>query len=271
MTEILRTRPSTALKRFLYECEELGGIDVDLVSRVAKTTIEYLGSKASIRSAMSPTQELERRWYEALDRGIRDYGVYDSDLYLADLWACWVVYSRQRILSCQKATSLEPAGVLADVGDVSRVVDLGCGFGYTTASWKEIYPEADVVGTNLDGLQWRLAARNATRYAFRLVHTVEEIDARADLVFASEYFEHFERPVDHLNEVLDALAPRALLIANAFGTRSIGHFYEYDVDGKLLDGKATSRRFNDALRGRGYEKVRTNLWNARPAYWRRAT
>lgn len=268
---ILRAPPSRGFQQFLYECSIRGGIDTALVSRVAKRTIIYLHSKASVRDEMSPTQELENRWYAALWRGERDYAVYDSDLYLADLWACWVVYSRARILGVEKASSFAPAGILADVGKVERVVDLGCGFGYTTAAWKELYPNADVIGTNVAGVQWDLAERNAFRHRFRLARTVEQIDAATDLVFASEYFEHFERPILHLNEVLDALRPRALLIANAFGTRSIGHFDRYQIGTEWLDGKATSRRFNDVLRSRGYEKVRTTLWNARPSYWRITT
>lgn len=268
MSGVLKANPAQAIHDFLRECQAQRSIDVELVYRVAMTTLKYLKATAKVRAQLRPNQELESRWYAGLDAGQPDWGVYDTDLYLADLWACWVVYSRQRMIAVQQPGSLPPVGVLRDIGPVERVADLGCGFGYTTSAWKELYPYADVVGTNLDGIQMRLAQARSARFGFRLVTDVSGVGAPVDLVFASEYFEHFPRPVDHLTEVLDALTPKALLIANAFGTRSIGHFHEYGVGGEMLDGKTTSRRFNSELRQRGYVKVKTKLWNARPSYWK---
>ena len=68
--------------------------------------------------------------------------------------------------------------------------------------------------------------------------------------------------------MLDALHPRALLIANTFGTRSIGHFHRYTIAGQGVAGTLASRLFNAHLRHRGYTKVKTGMWNQRPAYWR---
>jgi hypothetical protein len=75
--------------------------------------------------------------------------------------------------------------------------------------------------------------------------------------------------VDHQIDVLDTLKPRALLIANAFGSQSIGHFPSYKVKGHSLDPKSTSRAFSDELRSRGYNQVKMNVWNNRPTYWKR--
>lgn len=253
---------------FLRECEAQE-CDVALIEQVATETIQYLRSPALARAEMRPNQALEQRWYASLAAGSPDWSVYDSDLYLADLWACWVVYSRGRLIAIQRPRSLPPSGVLGDIGVVGRVVDLGCGTGYTTSAWSELYPKADVVGTNLEGVQMRLARVRGDIFGFRVASDVRQIEAPADIVFASEYFEHFLRPLDHLTEVLDALHPRTLLIANAFGARSIGHFDQYEVGDDLVDGQTTSRRFNNELRRRGYVKVEATLWNSRPSYWRR--
>jgi hypothetical protein len=99
---------------------------------------------------------------------------------------------------------------------------------------------------------------------------ISERPVPADLVFASEYFEHFEEPIAHLVEVVELTRPRALLIANAFSAKSIGHFDEYVVDGRRVSGDVVGRRFNDTLRRIGYSKIETRLWNNRPAYWKRA-
>ena len=47
-----------------------------------------------------------------------------------------------------------------------------------------------------------------------------------DLVFASDYFEHFESPIKHLNEVLK-VNPKLIVVANSFGSVSVGHFNIY--------------------------------------------
>jgi hypothetical protein len=69
--------------------------------------------------------------------------------------------------------------------------------------------------------------------------------------------------------VVEALHPRALLIANTFGPESIGHFRRYRVDGRVEDARVVGKLFNRALGALGYRKVETSLWNDRPAYWKR--
>jgi hypothetical protein len=134
----------------------------------------------------------------------------------------------------------------------------------------ELFPDAEVVGTNVAGCaQYTVAERLGERYRFAMVPTPADVSRTDGLVFASEYFEHFERPVDHLSEVMAALKPTALIINNSFTQPSIGHFPSYGVDEKRLDGDATGRAFNDALRERGYALMDTRLWNHRPAYWKR--
>lgn len=39
------------------------------------------------------------------------------------------------------------------------------------------------------------------------------------------------------------------------------------VDGKQLDGRSTSKVFNDTMRKLGYGKQDLGFWNNRPAYW----
>ena len=107
----------------------------------------------------------------------------------------------------------------------------------------------------------------ADKYNFKIETDLKYIQ-QADLIFASEYFEHFYKPVDHLREVL-SLNPKALIIANAFGTISLGHFIEYEYNGKLYSGKEISKIFNYELIKNGYRKIKTHLWNNRPNYWKK--
>lgn len=148
------------------------------------------------------------------------------------------------------------------------VVDLGCGFGYTTAALKESFPEACVVGTNIrDTLQWKVARKVGLEKGFTVGSSPKDVGKRADLVFASEYFEHFQKPIEHLEDVLHRLEPRSMVIANSFGSRSVGHFDEYLHEGSTISNKAVGRSFNRYLRSKGYRLMETGFWNGRPAVW----
>lgn len=257
---ILEAPTSSVLRWWLSGCANL---DID-VEQLRRDALEATRPHEERRGRV---YELERRWYASLDAGAPDWTVYQDRAYLADLWACWVGYSRKYLVQLRK--SYAPGGVLEELRDVRRVADLGCGCGLSTTALAELFPEAEVVGTNLAGTeQYEIARINGEARGFEVVSELEEV-GHVDLVFASEYFEHFGEPGAHLEDVLDLLRPAALLVASTFGAPSIGHFRSYEVDGRVVPGGSTGRAFNAILRRRGYEAVTTGWWNNRPAYWRR--
>lgn len=266
---VVAVPPKKALPLFLESLSSLGVPDAEDIGRLAARTLALMqGDSAS--QQMLRSGQLMRRWYASLDAGQPDYGVYNSPLYLAELWACWIVYSRKYLLSLHPARNFPPIGIAARMSPVKRIVDLGCGAGYTTSAFRELFPAAEVVGTNISGsIQYRVACKMAEQFGFSMVPTVEDAAGPTTVVFASEYFEHIHSPIEHLYEVVRHLKPRFMLIANAFGTTAIGHFRTYKVGGKLLDGKATQRVFNAEMKRLGYSKIKTKLWNNRPAFWAR--
>lgn len=267
---LLDISPRVGLRMFLYECSLIPSIDVQMVLNVAARTLRYLTGSQAQRELLEAKQTLQQRWYAALTGGAPDWGVYDTDEYLGELWACWVIYSRS-YLRALRVPRPDAAGrtLQSALAPVRSVVDLGCGFGYTTAALTELFPSVPIIGTNLPGVQMRLAQQIARRYGFTVVSTLEAIGQPVDLVFASEYFEHIPEPVDHLADVLRILQPRTLIIANAFTAPSIGHFDTYRVAGQNCSGQQTAKHFNDQLRAAGYQKLHTQLWNNRPTYWQR--
>lgn len=215
--------------------------------------------------------DLENRWYSSLEKDEPDYGVYDDPSYIYDLEKCWKVYSRVYLRDINSPKSLFDKSIISDMEDVKTIVDMGCGLGYTTARLKELFPNADVYGVNLEGSwQYGIAKENGVKNGFSVVSKVEKIGKKIDLIFASEYFEHIEWPVEHLAKILEFGEPKYLLIANSFGTRAIGHFNEYHYDGDLFTPREISSLFNGCLRQHGYSKIKTKLWNQRPAYWKKA-
>jgi len=266
---ILDERPSDSFKIFLKRCSDIPDIDVNIVMNNCIKSMNYYKANKILRGKLKDKQYLETKWYMALKNGEQDYSIYGGDDYLGDIWACWVIYSRSYLRAINNIKSLGNHSVVQDMGNISLVADLGCGFGYTTAGLKQLFPMARVVGTNLPNTkQVIFAEKLSKKYRFEITYDLKKI-GNTDLVFASEYFEHFYEPIKHLQEVLKYLNPEFLLIANAFGADSIGHFPQYKVNNELVSNKDIGRQFNQILKDSGYKKTKTKLWNNRPNYWKK--
>jgi hypothetical protein len=250
------------LDRYLAICASvIPALNVEEAKRLALAATKYYQGNQLARQELSKGQALEQRWYESLANGEPDYGVYDDDFFVSDLWACWVVYSRGYVKAIRK---LAEKGLLPEIASVA---DLGCGAGYTTAALQEVWPAARVIGTNLPRTaQYRIAESIGAEHGFFMSPS---IGRPVDLVFASEYFEHFQRPIEHLRDVIRFGSPRYLVVANSFGSRSIGHFNTYYDAETPYSNKTIGRAFNKLLRDRRYQRVQTGFWNNRPAVWKR--
>jgi hypothetical protein len=270
LMSILNCIRNADLDRYLSRCRTVvPALDVPEAKCLALAAIRYYRGNKEARAELSIEQKLEQYWYGSLEAGKADYSVYDSNVFISELWACWVVYSRGYLRSLRCTNRLgNGISVVERVGKLRKIADLGCGVGYTTAALKELWPEATVYGTNLPGTtQYRIAKMLGQEYCFNVEPCVS---TPVDLVFASEYFEHFERPVEHLRAILDVGQPRYLVVANSFGSRSIGHFNTYLDGNTKISNKAIGRRFNCYLKSRGYQQISTRFWNNRPALYERS-
>lgn len=253
----LRAPAKALYAEFLARCVSVLGPDD--AATVAKMTDRRLRAIRDGTLGGDARDPLERRWYASLAAGAPDYGVYDDLGYVAETWCCWIVYARKYL----RAVADGP--VLAALGPIRSVADVGCGIGYSCAAWREIAPAAEVVGTNFPASpQGRIAASLGALLGFRVQ---PRLTGPADVLFASEYFEHFPAPVDHLAELLEVARPRAVVAASTFGSPSVGHFPTYLVGGSPADGRATSRAFSAILREAGFAKLDTGFWNNRPSVW----
>jgi hypothetical protein len=247
------------LDEYVALCAKAGA-DPAIVKRVSIETLEHLRGKSSERERS--LLELEERWYASLEARAPDFSVYAEDAYLGELWACWIIYSRPHLRAIASKLAIRFCNVRA-------VADLGCGCGLASAALRELFPTARVVGTNFeDTVQMRVARMLGSQYGFDLVSRLEDVGS-VDLVLASEYFEHIPNPIAHWADVARLTQPRYALIANAFGARAIGHFHFYFVDGVWLAADSVGRKFNAQMRADGYAKIKTGLWNERPALWSR--
>lgn len=213
---------------------------------------------------LAPVDALFSRWYASLQAGAPDFTVYADPFYVADIWTCWSKYSRGYVRRLSTAILNGTLGV--NPTTVRRILDLGCGFGYTTAGFRQTFPHATVIGSNLLGTtQAKVATDVGVEYGFAVIG--EDTFPTADLVLASEFFEHIEDPFDYLETVLARVHPRILAAASSFKPLAIGHFNRYRRNGQTLDGAATSRLFGRIMRANGYTAAKTKFWNNRPMVW----
>lgn len=241
-------------------------IDVD-VDSVYTNTLSHIKNIGSCTEEIhSKVSELESYWYstQAINP---DYSVYDDPYYICDIWACWKLASRRYLQNINRPNSLSDMSIVEYMSDVKNILDIGCGTGYTTAGLKELFPDAIVTGTNIkDTVQYRLAEGIGKNRGFTVTDTY---NGHIDLIFASEYFEHFKMPIDHLLEVIEKYSPKYMIIANSFSNTAIGHFDEYVHNDKIYIGKQMTKYFNETMRKLGYEKQKTKCWNDKPNFWQK--
>lgn len=249
---ILDEKPKDILDRFLDAyCSMFPEIN-------KKKALEYIKTQKKF-------EELTEEWYRAIDNNSPSvftyspeaFRVYNDDYYFTDLWTCFIKYSRQYLKNVRKEFVF---------GKGSTIADLGCGVGLTTVAIKQMYPQARVIGTNLpDTKQWKFAEKLSKKYDFELAESINE---PVMTVFASEYFEHIYSPIAHVNDLIMMCKPQYFIIANAFNTRSIGHYRTYiDTIGVPIDQSKISRVFNDNLRNHGYIKMKMPFFNNKPNVW----
>lgn len=116
------------------------------------------------------------------------------------------------------------APALAGVPDVhaalsrpgARILDVGCGGGWSTIALKRAYPAATVTGVDIDGPSIELARANAATAGvdveLRHGDAADLGDASYDVAFAFECVHDMPRPVDVLGAVRRALTADGFLV-----------------------------------------------------------
>ena len=209
-------------------------------------------------------ERLQERWEESL-RTSPDYSVYGEHCYLNEAFVCWKTYSRRYLKLIKKYISTDEA-----MASVKSIVDLGCGIAYSTLGLKEIFPNADVYGTNMPGtLQYQIDAKVCDGSGCVIVDDNLSAPGKIEMVVAFEFFEHIVSPVELLLDIIRVYSPKYIVFANTFNNMAIGHFNSYKHNGMTLTGRQTSRLFGDTLRNNGYSKVNTGFFNNRPCIYRK--
>jgi SAM-dependent methyltransferase len=246
----------------------LNKIDVEEASKLFKDLTHYYSSKKSDRIKYNSLLNLQETWYKSLDDYEPNYSVYSDKYYFIDLMACYWIYSKNYIVNLNKRVFDSKTKTINEkFNNIKSILDLGCGLGYTTNDLIKLFPNSKVYCSNIENTpQWyhciEVLDDNVT-----LINENTLINEHIDLIFASEFFEHLKEPLTYLQKIIELNTPNILIIANSFNTKSIGHFYTYDVNGCPVDQAIMSKLFNGRLKNLGYKKEKTSIWNDKPSIW----
>lgn len=256
MNQFLTEKPSILFENFLDDYQTLFEIDRSEAKRMLRDDTLF--------------RRLTEEWYDQLDQNNLNgaFRVYDDDYYFVDIFNCFAKYSRNYIKRLLKPSMTNGQSIYDLLKTSESFVDIGCGISYSTCALKTLLPTANAYGINLKNTkQWKICEVMSKRHNFNLIESVQDIKHNVDFVFASEYFEHIYNPTEHIKEIIDAISPRYFIIANAFNTWSIGHFREYEYEGRIVDQSKISKIFNAFLLANGYKKVDCKMWNNKPVIW----
>jgi SAM-dependent methyltransferase len=98
----------------------------------------------------------------------------------------------------------------------ARILDVGCGGGWSSIALARAYPSARVTGVDIDAPSIELATRNAAEagvsVAFRQGDAADLGPATYDVAFAFECVHDMPRPVDVLRSVRRSLVPEGFVV-----------------------------------------------------------
>jgi hypothetical protein len=186
----------------------------------------------------------------------------EDDYYVAKLWHQFSRKSRADLQHIATGSyGKKPTPLTDQIPHLKCIVDLGCGVGYTPTIFKELFPNASVYGTNTKGAkQYAWCQKMAYENRWELVPDASVIPQKADMVFASNYFQNTEKPVEHLIEIMAKLRPWICVIANAFSG-------DYVHNLKAVSAVEISTMFNNQMAGMGFKKQKHKCASSRAEIW----
>jgi len=217
-----------------------------------------------------------KSWYEALRIGnSKKKLIYEDYYYLLSGWLCWLHWSRTYVQRLYHVKVGEKSFVkrtnnirITLFDNLKTIIDFGCGTGHSTKALSEIYPKAMVFGTNVKGSwQTEFAKKFNRKNNIKFVNGFKDLPKTCDLVLCSEYFEHFEKPIDHLKNIINCCHPKIFMIASSFNMVAAGHFEYFIVNNKPVHRSKIGKIFNNELIKQGYEERIVGFWNNRPNIW----
>ena len=164
-------------------------------------------------------EKLYKIWEEGLKNNNPSYFVYDDIAYMDEAFDCWKTYSRKYIKNFAKYLKDVNNLYTTELKKINCILDLGCGIGYSTVALSEVFKNSRIIGTQLSSSkQFEVCKYLEAQYkniSFVSSEQNTTLNEKIDVIFASEFFEHFEYPINLLIELINAYNPKYFICANS--------------------------------------------------------
>jgi ubiquinone/menaquinone biosynthesis C-methylase UbiE len=253
-----KSKPTQSLDeiRKLYLYKKWLPIVNDYVAKLEGKQYSSFSKKQAIE--LEHTQLDEWWWGEHY----KDFSRYSTFHYLYAGLNCFDNYSKPSAIDAFKNLKNEK---------IKSIIDVGAGIGLSTMLLSDLFPEATVLYNNIEGsLQEKFFNENKQKCFnvknLEFISNDELLKVRDfdfDLLFASEYFEHFDKFLDWTSKIIEDNRFRYIVVNNSFSVEAYGHFKEYQLDGTLITPRQASRQWLTFIRN-SYEDMKVKCWNGRP-------
>lgn len=214
---------------------------------------------------------LRTRWN---DSGQTDFTIYQDPMYVAEGFISFYEVSHE----CHKVIGKWAQDGMAGLGDfepfdpsTKTFFDLYNGIGLGTMHL--VAMGFDVTIHNDNPEQVATMAKLFNHYGLKMPKVIGEEwrEKKFDIVSSFEVAEHFKNPVQITRDLARCIKSGGMYFEStgfAVGTYP-GHFLEYHIDGKTVDGRRASKAVVKALQEEGLTKLYTGF-SCKPRVWRKA-
>lgn len=189
----------------------------------------------------------------------KNFDKYYSYEYLYVALNCFKKYSKNSVFKTFEYLGSEK---------IEKILDLGAGIGLTTNLLQDLFPNSKVYYLNLEKSLQNDFFEKIKKKEIQIINNEEDLyDNKFDIIFASELFEHIEKPIELLKKTMK-ICDKFFITSNAFGPEAYGHFTSYSVDDVVLAPRETSKKFLKTIREE-FEDMKIKTWNSRPRIFKR--
>jgi hypothetical protein len=197
-------------------------------------------------------KELDEWWW---GEHYTDFSRYDSWHYLYAGLNCFNNYS--------KPCAFYAHQYLGDK-NIKSIVDVGAGIGLSTILLADLFPDSEVYYNNIEGSLQKKFFDTHKQDRIKFISNYDLVRSdRFDMLFASEYFEHFQDSTNWTSSLLSNGRFKYLVVNNSFNVRAYGHFKDYFHKGISVMPKQMSKLWLKQVRA-DYDEMKIKCWNGRP-------
>ncbi|MFA5394998.1 MAG: class I SAM-dependent methyltransferase [Methanogenium sp.] len=203
--------------------------------------------------------DLEKIIDEEWKTNYKNFDKYYSYEYIYIALNCFKKYSKNSVFKTFEYLGSDK---------IEKILDLGAGIGLTTNLLQDLFPNSKVYYLNLEKSLQNDFFEKIKNPKIEIINNEEDLyNNKFDIIFASELFEHIEKPIELLKKTMK-ICDKYFVTSNAFGPEAYGHFTSYSVDDIVFAPRETSKKFLKTIREE-FEEMKIKTWNSRPRIFKR--